>query len=61
MDLPADRLVDPGLIVVVHSPLLLRVASHVRHRLQVSRLRLQPLKQRLLGESLYLRSLTTCR
>ena len=41
-DRPADRLSDPGLVVEVHPPLLLGVARHVRHGLQVSRLGLQP-------------------
>ena len=40
---PADTLCDPRLIVVVDPPLFLWVSSHVRHRLDVSRLRLQPL------------------
>ena len=40
---PADTLCDPRLIVVVDPPLLLWVSSHVRHSLDVSRLRLQPL------------------
>ena len=47
--LPADRLVDPRLVVVVYSSLLLWIASHVRHRLQVSALRFQPLVDKQLG------------
>ena len=40
---PADRFRDPGLIVEVHPPLLLRVAGHIRHGLEVPRLGLKPL------------------
>ena len=40
---PADTFCDPRLIVVVDPPLFLWVSSHVRHSLDVSRLRLQPL------------------
>ena len=46
---PADRLVDPGLVVVVHSSLLLRISSHVRHCLQISALGLQPFVDEQLG------------
>ena len=47
--LPADWLVDPRLVVVAHSSLLLWIPSHVRHRLQVSALRFQPLVDEQLG------------
>ena len=46
---PADPLGDPWLVVEVDPALLLRVAGHVRHRLQVPRLGLQPLVDEQLG------------
>ena len=53
-NIPADRFGDPGLIIEVDPPLLLRVTGHVRHCLEVPRLGLEPLvdeQLRILGEA----------
>ena len=54
ISLPADRFSDPGLVVKVDSPFLLRIASYIGHCLQVPGLGLKPLvyeQLRVLGET----------